>query len=147
VAVLHTNKSNAAGNSKRLYTPALVLNMVDHLHLRISRFPDLKPQGSLLIHYQITTISLKKLYYLSAGLIYLTQWFNSWFKSSNKNHVVLGLCGMSMTHFISNRSFSHSLWATFRVDSQEVVRAPFQIFLKFYSNCHCPIWWTYAKFE
>jgi len=35
----------------------------------------------------------------------------------------------------------------FRVNSQEVVRSPSAIFLKFYSNCHYPIWWTSAKFE
>jgi len=35
----------------------------------------------------------------------------------------------------------------FRVNSQEVVRSPSPIFLKFYSNCHYPIWWTSAKFE
>jgi len=35
----------------------------------------------------------------------------------------------------------------FRVNSQEVVRAPSPIFLKFYSNCHYLIWWTSAKFE
>jgi len=34
----------------------------------------------------------------------------------------------------------------FHVNSQEVVRAPSPIFLKFYSNCHYPIWWTSAKF-
>jgi len=28
-----------------------------------------------------------------------------------------------------------------------VVRLPSLIFLKFYSNCHCPIWWTSVKFE
>ena len=28
-----------------------------------------------------------------------------------------------------------------------MVRSPSPIFLKFYSNCHCPIWWTSAKFE
>jgi len=41
----------------------------------------------------------------------------------------------------------------FRVDSQEVVSAPsfpeilfkLSLFLKFYSNCHYPIWWTSAK--
>jgi len=27
----------------------------------------------------------------------------------------------------------------FRVNSQKVVKAPSPIFLKFYSNCHCPI--------
>jgi len=35
----------------------------------------------------------------------------------------------------------------FRVNSQEVVMAPSPIFLKFYSNCHYPIWWTSTKFE
>jgi len=35
----------------------------------------------------------------------------------------------------------------FCVNSQEVVRAPSPIFLKFYSNCHYPIWWTSANFE
>jgi len=35
----------------------------------------------------------------------------------------------------------------FHVNSQEVVRSPSPIFLKFYSNCHYPIWWTSAKFE
>ena len=35
----------------------------------------------------------------------------------------------------------------FRVNSQEVVRSPSLIFLKFCSNCHYPIWWTSAKFE
>jgi len=35
----------------------------------------------------------------------------------------------------------------FRVNSQEVVRAPYSIFQKFYSNCHYPIWWASAKFE
>jgi len=35
----------------------------------------------------------------------------------------------------------------FRVNSQDVVRPPFPIFLKFYSNCHYPIWWTSAKYE
>jgi len=35
----------------------------------------------------------------------------------------------------------------FRVNSQEVVRAPSPIFLKIYSNCHYPTWWTSAKFE
>jgi len=33
------------------------------------------------------------------------------------------------------------------VNSQEVVRLPSLIFLKFYSNCHYPIWWTSVKFE
>ena len=35
----------------------------------------------------------------------------------------------------------------FRVNSQEVVRSPSPIFLKFYSTCHYPIPWTSAKFE
>jgi len=35
----------------------------------------------------------------------------------------------------------------FHVNSQQVVRSPSPIFLKFYSNCHYPIWWTSAKFE
>jgi len=35
----------------------------------------------------------------------------------------------------------------FRVNSQEVVRSPSPIFLKFYSNYHCPIWGKSAKFE
>jgi len=35
----------------------------------------------------------------------------------------------------------------FRVNSQDMVKAPSPIFLKFYSNCHYPIWWTSAKFE
>jgi len=35
----------------------------------------------------------------------------------------------------------------FRVNSQDVVKAPSPIFLKVYSNCHYPIWWTSAKFE
>ena len=35
----------------------------------------------------------------------------------------------------------------FRVNSQEVVRSPSPIFLKFYSNYHYPMWWTSAKFE
>jgi len=35
----------------------------------------------------------------------------------------------------------------FRANSQEVVRAPSPIFLKFYSYFHYPIWWTSAKFE
>jgi len=35
----------------------------------------------------------------------------------------------------------------FHVNSQEGVKAPYPIFLKFYSNCHYPIRWTYAKFE
>jgi len=34
-----------------------------------------------------------------------------------------------------------------RVNPQEVVGSASPIFLKFYSNCHCPIWWTSAKFE
>jgi len=35
----------------------------------------------------------------------------------------------------------------FHVNSQEVVRSPSPILLKFYSNYHCPIWWTSAKIE
>ena len=35
----------------------------------------------------------------------------------------------------------------FCVNSQDVVKAPSPIFLKFYSNCHYPIWWTSEKFE
>jgi len=35
----------------------------------------------------------------------------------------------------------------FRVNSQEVARSPSPIFLKFYSNCHYPRWWTSAKRE
>jgi len=35
----------------------------------------------------------------------------------------------------------------FSVNSHEVVKAPSPIFLKFHSNCHCPMWWTSAKFE
>ena len=49
---------------------------------------------------------------LSPGLIDLNQWLKSWFKSSDKNHdlnqtseikkhVILELCVMPMTHFIS----------------------------------------------
>ena len=43
----------------------------------------------------------------------------------------------------------HNLIVTgpFRVNSQEVVKSPSLIFLKFYSNCHYPIWWTSVKFE
>ena len=40
-----------------------------------------------------------------------------------------------------------TLLGSFRVNSQEVVKAPSPIFLKFNSNCHYPIWWTSAKFE
>jgi len=40
-----------------------------------------------------------------------------------------------------------TLFGPFRVNSQEVVKAPSTIFLKFYSNCHYPIRWTSAKFE
>ena len=40
-----------------------------------------------------------------------------------------------------------TLLGPFRVNFQEVVRAPSPIFLKFYSNCHYPIWWTSEKFE
>jgi len=46
----------------------------------------------------------------------------------------------------SLKSFKNIL-GPFRVNSQEVVKAPSPIFLKFYSNCHYPIWWTSAKFE
>jgi len=35
----------------------------------------------------------------------------------------------------------------FRVNSQDVFKTPSPIFLKFYSNCHYPIWWTPAKFK
>ena len=44
------------------------------------------------------------------------------------------------------KSFKTGL-GPFRVNSQELVRAPSPVFLKFYSNCHYPIWWTSAKFE
>jgi len=40
-----------------------------------------------------------------------------------------------------------TLLGSFHVNSQEVVRAPTPIFLKFYSNCHYLMWWTSAKFE
>jgi len=44
-----------------------------------------------------------------------------------------------------------SLWlkvaGPFRVNSHEVVKALSPIFLKVYSNCHYPIWWTSAKFK
>jgi len=46
----------------------------------------------------------------------------------------------------SLKSFK-TLLGPFLVNSQEVVRSPSPIFLKFYSNCHYPIWWTSAKFE
>ena len=35
----------------------------------------------------------------------------------------------------------------FRVNSREVVKVPSPFFLKFYSNCHYPMWWTSAKFK
>jgi len=38
----------------------------------------------------------------------------------------------------SLKSFK-TLLGPFRVNSQEVVKATSPIFLKFYSNCHCPI--------
>jgi len=47
----------------------------------------------------------------------------------------------------SNHIASKLLAGPFRVNSQEVVRSPSPIFLKFYSNCHYLIWWTSAKFE
>jgi len=46
----------------------------------------------------------------------------------------------------SLKSFK-TLLGPFRVNSQEVVKAPSPIFLKFYSNSHYSIWWTSAKFE
>jgi len=46
----------------------------------------------------------------------------------------------------SLKSFK-TLLGPFRLNSQEVVRAPSPIFLKFYSNCHYPVWWTSAIFE
>ena len=47
-------------------------------------------------------------------------------------------------------NFSHIIKLSngpFRVNSQEVVKAPSPIFLKFYSTCHYPMWWASAKFE
>jgi len=85
--------------------------------------------------------------------------YSSWGVSSNNTNLFHNSCvdnenklQIIVDWFQSNnktKKSSKKLHAAgpFRVNSQEVARSPFPSFLKFYSNCHYPIWWTSAKFE
>ena len=74
---------------------------------------------------------------------------SGWMRRSSKSRIVFYALTENFVASLCSLILS-SCWLTsgpFRVSCQEVVKAPSPIFLKFYSNCHYPIWSTSAKFE
>jgi len=74
--------------------------------------------------------------------------FSSFFTLYNLDYIVSS-CYILWNDFADSNFSLNSciILRPFCVSSQEVVKAPAPIFMKFYSNCHSPTWWTSAKFE